>query len=115
MAHGTSSHGEPPELTPIDSVSTLLSNIEKINEYERSSSDNLLRYYRGLSRSDYDLKPSVMRCKRHYKSEGHMLRELIRRRPEEFSTLGSALDRGTEVYWQLYAARRGRSIMSRTG
>lgn len=100
MARGTSSHGNRLDLKPIDSVSTLLSNIEEINDFECSSSDDL-RYYRGLSRSDYKLMPSVMRCKRHYKSEGHMLRQLITRRPDEFSELGSTLDR-----W-MYAQHHG--------
>ena len=94
MSHGMSRHGEPLDLKPIDSVSKLLSNIERIKEYERSSSpDSPLRYYRGLSQAHYDLKPSVMRCKKHYKNEGHMLRELITRRPDEFDKFGSALDR----------------------
>ena len=93
MSYGTSSHGELPELTPIDSVSTLLSNIENIKERERSTADKPLRYYRGLSKTNYDLRPSIMRWKNHRKNEGHMLRELITRQPDKFSELGSALDR----------------------
>ena len=93
MLHGTSSHGALPELPPIDSVSRLLSNIEKIKESERSTDDKPLRYYRGLSQANYHLDPSVMRCKNHRKKEGHMLRELITRRPDEFSKFTSALDR----------------------
>ena len=94
MSHGMSRHGEPLDLKPIDSVSTLLSNIKRIKEYECSSSRDIpLRYYRGLSQAHYPLKPSVMRCKKHFKNEGHMLRELITRRPDEFSRHASALDR----------------------
>ena len=92
MPYGPSSHGELPELTPIDSVSRLLSNIEKIKECKRSTAEPL-RYYRGLSKANYDLEPSVMRCKNHRKKEGEMLRELITRQPDKFSEFGSALDR----------------------
>ena len=79
----------------IDSVSTLLSNIEEIKKRESSEANKPLRYYRGLSKSSYDLKPSVMRDKEknHYKNEGNMLRDLMTRKPDEFFTLSSALDR----------------------
>ena len=93
MLHGTSSHGALPDLPPIDSVSRLLSNIETIKESERSTDEKALRYYRGLSQANYHLEPSVMRCKNHRKQEGHMLRELITRRPGEFYKFTSALDR----------------------
>ncbi len=92
MSHGMSRHAKPLDLKPIDSVSKLSSNIEMIKEFERSTGKQL-RYYRGLSQAHYDLKPSVMRCKKHYKNEGHMLRELITRRPDDFSEHASALDR----------------------
>lgn len=81
------------DMRPIDSVSTLLSNIEEIKQRESSTAGRPLRYFRGLSQADYDLKPSVMRNKNHYRNEGAMLRELITRRPEEFSEFFSALDR----------------------
>ena len=95
MSYGTSSHGAGPHLPPIDSVSTLLSNIEEIKKRESSEANKPLRYYRGLSKASYDLKPSVMRDKEknHYKNEGNMLRDLMTRKPDEFSTLSSALDR----------------------
>ena len=106
MSHGMSRHREPLDLKPIDSVSKLLSNIERIKEYERSSSpDSPLRYYRGLSQAHYDLKPSVMRCKKHFKNEGHMLRELITRRPDDFSEHASALDRWMLAQHHLFATR----------
>ena len=104
MSHGMSRHGEPLDLKPIDSVSKLLSNIEKIKEYERPTGKQL-RYYRGLSQADYDLKPSVMRCEQHRKYEGQMLRELITRRPDDFSDRASALDRWMLAQHHLFATR----------
>lgn len=91
-SHGMSRHAKPLDLKPIDSVPKLLSNIERIKEFERSTGKQL-RYYRGLSQACYDLKPSVMRCEKHYENEGNMLRELITRQPDEFSRHSSALDR----------------------
>lgn len=52
MPYGSSSHDQLPELTPIDSVSTLLSNINEIKKYEHSATDKPVRYYRGLSSVD---------------------------------------------------------------
>ena len=77
-------------LRRIGCVSTLLSNIEEIKKRE---ADQPLRYYRGLSNEIYDLTPSVMRNDNHRKKEGEMLRDLMRRRPDEFPTFESALDR----------------------
>ena len=82
MSYGTSSHGELPELTPIDSVSTLLSNIENIKERERSTADKPLRYYRGLSKANYDLRPSILKKTRKFLSERHAFdpsRRIMRR------------------------------------
>ena len=64
-------HGGPPNLPPIDCVSTLLSNIEEIKKRE---ADQPLRYYRGLSKDTYDLVPSVMQKqnKSRRKYEGEM-------------------------------------------
>lgn len=81
------------ELRPIDSVSRLLSNIEQIRRSERSTGQEPLLFYRGLSQAEFYLKAAVMRCKAHRKNEGGMLRELMTRRPDEFSNLSSALDR----------------------
>ena len=86
--NGTSNHGL--NLRRIGCVSTLLSNIEEIKKRE---ADQPLRYYRGLSNEIYDLTPSVMRNDNHRKNEGEMLRDLMRRRPDEFPTFESALDR----------------------
>jgi len=85
-----SNHGGPPNLPPIDCVSTLLSNIEEIKKRE---ADQPLRYYRGLSNATYNLMPSVMRKENHRKKEGEMLRDLMTRQPDEFSRFPSALDR----------------------
>ena len=53
-----------------------------------------LRYYRGLSNADcHKLNPSVMRNKSHRMNEGEMLRDLMTRKPDEFSKFPSALDR----------------------
>ncbi|MDE0026896.1 MAG: FRG domain-containing protein [Spirochaetaceae bacterium] len=85
--------GEQLDLRTIDSVSTLQSNIDKIKDFERSTVDKSLLYYRGLSKVSFDLEPSVMRCRHHRKHEGDMLRELIARKPDAFFEITSALDR----------------------
>ena len=92
MPHGPSSHGELPKLTPIDCVSTLLSNINEIRKCERSPTDKPLLYYRGLASDKYHLKSAVNREKNHRKNEGEMLRDLITRHPDEFGKFTSALD-----------------------
>lgn len=78
-------------MPPIDSVSTLLSSIKEIKKENRKS-DNPVRYYRGHSSINYLLEPSVMRNPNHRKNEGAMLRELVTRKPDEFSRCSSALD-----------------------
>ena len=96
MPQGMPNHGGPPNLPPIDCVSTLLSNLEEIKKRE---ADQPLRYYRGLSNATYDLIPSVMQKQNHgqnknrRKYEGEMLRDLMTRHPDEFSRFPSALDR----------------------
>ena len=105
-----SNHGERPlNLSPIGCVSTLLSNIKKIEKFEKQEfekqqeaekrkTDDLplsyrpLQYYRGLSKGSHSLQPSVMRDRKHYENEEAMLRDLIRRHPAEFAKFPSALD-----------------------
>ena len=95
MAEQTSDH-ERLNLQPIRCVSTLLSNIEKIEkDQEWSAEQRALQYYRGLSNDRHKLKPSVMRDKKHYANEGEMLRDLMTRQPDQFSKFVSALDRWT--------------------
>ena len=88
-----SDHGEPPTPQPIDCVSTLLCNIRRIEKLENPEAGEPLMYYRGLSKCTYDLTPSVMRKENHREKEGEMLRDLMRRWPDEFPTFESALDR----------------------
>ena len=87
-----SDHGEPPTPLPIDCVSTLLCNIKKIEKFENPEAGEPLMYYRGLSKCTYDLTPSVMRKENHRKKEGEMLRDLMRRWPDEFPKEKSCLD-----------------------
>ena len=88
----------------IDRVSTLLSIIEEIEKREAEEIENRkaaeplrycrpLRYYRGQNDANYKLEPSVMRNKSRRRHEGEMLRDLMTRRPDEFSRYASALDR----------------------
>ena len=83
----------------IDRVSKLLSIIEEIEEIEKRKAEKPLRhyrplrYYRGQSDANYKLNPSVMRNKNRRRHEGEMLRDLMTRRPDEFSRYASALDR----------------------
>ena len=89
-----SNHGERPlNLSPIGCVSTLLSNIKKIeDDQEWRTGQQALQYYRGLSKASHKLQPSVMRDTKHYENEGAMLRDLITRQPDEFAKFPSALD-----------------------
>ena len=81
------------KLPPIGCVSTLLSNIKEIEKDQKwRTGQQAQQYYRGLSDVSYTLKPSVMRDKKHYKTEGTMLRDLITRQPDEFAKFPSALD-----------------------
>ena len=91
-------------LRRIGCVSTLLSNIKRIKKFEkqeleRRQTEEPLRYYRpllyyrGLSKCTYDLIPSIMQEKNRCGDEGDMLRDLMRRWPDEFPTFESALDR----------------------
>ena len=88
---------EPPKLSCVGCVSTLLSNIKEIEEFEnqKEAGQPLRYYYRGLSNDRHDLTPSVMRKENHRarEKEGEMLRDLVARQPDEFSRFPSALDR----------------------
>ena len=83
-------------LSPIGCVSTLLSNIKKIEDDQKwRTGQQALQYYRGQRVATWNLKPSVMRDTKHYENEGAMLRDLMTREPDEFSKFVSALDRWT--------------------
>ena len=85
--------GKGLNLRSIGCVSTLLSNIKEIEKDQKwRTGQQAQQYYRGLSDVSYTLKPSVMRDKKHYKTEGTMLRDLITRQPDEFAKFPSALD-----------------------
>ena len=98
-----------PKLKHIECVSTLFSNIKKIEdcekqEFEKQETDEPPRYYRPLlyyrgqskdynnNRDGHKLEPSVMRNENCREYEGAMLRDLITRQPDEFSKFASALD-----------------------
>ena len=94
----TSNHSEGPNLRAIGCVSTLLSNIRRIKNFEKreaekQEAEETLLYYRGQSNACWPLDPSVMRDRKHHENEGAMLGDLMTRQPDEFSRYASALDR----------------------
>ena len=58
---------------------------------EQAAASSLRFYFRGEARS-WKLRPSVMRSRRLRDAEGHMLTELMTRRPHEFSQIGLGID-----------------------
>ena len=86
------------EFSPIETVSDLLEAIKKVKQChkdltkEGNRQEDVLFYFRGESRCDWELRPSVMRDE-FILYESAMLRDLISRRPEEFGNMSSALDR----------------------
>ena len=79
---------------PIADVSEFL---ERFRNIERRHSNELTYYFRGENRTDWELRPSVMRYDETAQrfawrsKEGGMLTELMSRRPEEFANTHSAL------------------------
>ena len=93
------------KFSAIDCVSDLLGAITKVKQCHknltegggakadrRNLHEDVLFYFRGEPRCDWELRPSVMRDE-ITTHEGAMLRDLISRRPEEFSNMSSALDK----------------------
>ena len=78
------------KLKKIKSTVGLLKRIRQLQDHHQG--DNSVLYFRGETKCGLELQPSVMRNSNFRKHEGEMLRELITRRPEEFNTLGSALE-----------------------
>ena len=76
-------------ITSIESLVTRFRNLKK--KYSRNSdSEDVVLYFRGETQDEWELRPSVMRdnCAKY---ESEMLHELMARRPEEFSSMPSAL------------------------
>ena len=91
-------HKEHCDLCPIKDVSGLLDECRKLHNLYRDN--NLVFYYRGESRSGWELRPAVMRAtdgtfpfREH---EAEMLVDLMSRWPEPFDNERSAL-----AYWVL--------------
>ena len=93
------------EFSSIETVSNLLDAIKKVKQCYKDLTkergvkadrnnrhEDVLFYFRGEPRCDWELRPSVMRDE-FTPYESTMLRDLISRRPEEFSNMSSALDR----------------------
>ncbi|MXW80375.1 MAG: FRG domain-containing protein, partial [Gemmatimonadetes bacterium] len=85
----------PHEPAAIETVSDLLKTINDIRQYHGSQTEAhepVFLYFRGEPKCGWDLRPSVMRD--HLRAhESDMLRDVIARRPGEFSGTSSALDR----------------------
>ena len=82
-----------PKMEPIKSVAAL---IERCFEIKRQNK-GLTLYFRGERNCEWALRPSVMRLSadgtfKLRTHEGEMLRDLISRRPEDFSGMTSALE-----------------------
>ena len=80
--------------TVVTSIGCLLDIIQKIKKHHDV---NTLFYFRGEYENQWKLRPSLMRPLKQRSSnlasnESEMLRNLISRRPEEFSRVTSALD-----------------------
>ena len=85
--------------TTIKTIPGLLKAIGEYEEYYSESdsktgdSDEIVLYFRGEPKCGWELKPSVMRTASNLRgnSERDMLRDLISRRPDEFSGMNSSL------------------------
>ena len=83
---------EPLDRERIETIDDLLRACRNfrgvVNDLNR---DSIVLYFRGESRSSWDLRPSVMREHRLRLVEGEMLNDLMTRQPETFNGLGSTL------------------------
>ena len=80
----------PPAKTVIRSVADLIDVCTNLDEHRKTLGDIEL-YYRGEEKR-WKLRPSVMRRDQLRESEGRMLLDMMTRRPEDFSSMVSALD-----------------------
>ena len=74
----------------IRSIGDLLHEARKLKSHHEDNFEDLVFYFRGESRCDWELSPSVMRDG-FETSESSMLLDLTTRRPIEFSEMNSAL------------------------
>ena len=77
----------------VDGINALL---DDCREFRKTHGDDIVLYFRGESRSSWDLYPSVMRVPSEGEAairsaEAEMLNDLMTRQPEPFSGLRSAL------------------------
>ena len=77
--------------TNLETVGDLLDRMRKIREFYANHHEEVSFYFRGEQKCGWELRPSVMRNNCLAMSEGRMLVDLIRRRPDDFSTASSAL------------------------
>lgn len=74
----------------IKSIRDFLREISDIREHHYEK--GIALYFRGEPRCGCPLEPSIMRKPSHRKNEANMLRDLVSRRPEEFSRTSSSLE-----------------------
>lgn len=95
---GDNDFQQGPDLpTCIENVGNLMNVVSELRAYHVISGSERARiYFRGEGKCGWDLEPSVMRLQENgrtlTKYEGDMLRDLMSRRPEEFSQTTSALE-----------------------
>ena len=76
--------------TTVESVACLIAVCKKLGNSEVNDGEADRLYYRGEAKR-WRLRPSVMRSRGYRKEEGRMLRDLMTRRPQEFSAMKTAL------------------------
>lgn len=76
--------------TTVQSVADLITVCKELGNSEVNDGKAGRLYYRGEA-EHWRLRPSVMRSRGHRKEEGRMLRDLMTRRPQEFSEMKTAL------------------------
>lgn len=74
----------------ITSIRDFLKEIAEITEHH--GEDGAALYFRGEPKCGWPLEPSITREARHRSNEANMLRDLMSRRPEEFSQMSSSLE-----------------------
>jgi len=83
----------PPKQTKVNIVNSIEGLFESKRRIEQLYADGATFYFRG-ERSNWALRPSILRKANSLaKNERKMLRDLVARRPSEFSNMPSALDR----------------------
>ena len=81
---------EEPRKKSVKSVGDLIDVCEELRKRNVNDSDEVRLYYRGEAKR-WKLRPAVMRTRSYRHEEGRMLRDLMTRRPQEFSEMKTAL------------------------